>query len=243
MEVQFKTYKVIKGFYKEKKEIEIVLPEGLKMTYKDGAVGPGGCFEGHNHYIGFIRNSDYPNDIRDQIHDKNHWVNTEPFDDLTIVYIDDIKPIDELPVYTSEEMMEEFGLRDYFVVCEKLPTYDSREWNRLWMECGGDADKLAQLIIDTKLNLLDDPKVVKPGKVYEIYKIQEVQGPYDCKVFNIMIGNYFDDRPTYVIQDSSLEIVRHCEDHFSSNHKKYIKKNAHELFELLKNEVLSQIKN
>ena len=243
MEVQFKTYKVIKGFYKEKKEIEIALPEGLKMTYKDGAVGPGGCFEGHNHYIGFIRNSDYPEDIRKQIHDKNHWVNTEPFDDLTIVYIDDIKPIDELPVYTSKEMMEEFGLRDYFVVCEKLPTYNNREWNRLWMECGGDADKLAQLIIDTKLHTLNNKKVVTPGKVYEIYKIQDVQGPYDCKVFNIMVGNYFDDRPTYVIQDSSLEIVKHCEDHFSSKHKKYIKKNAHELFEQLKNEVLSQIKN
>ena len=242
MEVQFKTYKVIKGFYKEKKEIEIVLPEGLKMTYKDGAVGPSGCFEGHNHYIGFIRNSDYPDDIRDQIHNKNHWVHTELFDDLTIVYIDDIKPIDELPVYTSEEMMEEFGLRDYFVVCEKLPTYDSREWNRLWMECGGDVDKLARLIIDTELHVLKDPKVVIPGKVYEIYKIQDIQGPYDCKVFNVMIGNYFDDRPTYVIQDSSLEIVRHCEDHFSSKHKKYIKKNAHELFEQLKNEVLSQIK-
>lgn len=242
MEVQFKTYKVIKGFYKEKKEIEIVLPEGLKMTYKDGAVGPGGCFEGHNHYIGFIRNSDYPEDICDQINDKNHWVHTEPFDDLTIVYIDDIKPIDEIPVYTSEEMMEEFGLRDYFVVCEKLPTYDSREWNRLWDECGGDVNKLAQLIIDTKSNVLEDPKVVKPGKVYEIYKIQDVLGPYDCKVFNVMVGNYFNDQPTYVIQESSLEIVRHCEDHFSSNHKKYIKKNAHELFEQLKNEVLSQIK-
>lgn len=238
MEVQFKTYKVIKGFYKEKNEIEIALPEGLKMTYKDGAVGPGGCFEGHNHYIGFIRNSDYPEDIRKQIHDKNHWVNTELFDDLTMVYIDDIKPIDELPVYTSEEMMEEFGLRDYFVVCEKLPKYENLEWKRLWDDAEGDINKLAQVIIDTQLNR----KVVIPGKVYEIYKIQEVQGPYDCKAFNIMIGNYFNDKPTYVIQDSSLEIVRHCEDHFSSNHTKYIKKNAYELFEQLKNEVLSQIK-
>jgi hypothetical protein len=238
MEVQFKTYKVIKGFYNEKKEIEIVLPEGLKMTYKDGAVGPGGCFEGHNHYIGFIRNSDYPDDIRDQIYDKNHWVHTEPFDDLTIVYIDDIKPIDELPVYTSEEMMEEFGLRDYFVVCEKLPKYENLEWKKLWDDAEGDVNKLAQVILDTQLNR----KVVIPGKVYEIYKIQDIQGPYDCKAFNIMVGNYFDDRPTYVIQDSSLEIVNHCEDLFSSKHTKYIKKNAHELFEQLKNEVLSQIK-
>jgi hypothetical protein len=139
-------------------------------------------------------------------------------------------------------MMEEFGLRDYFVVCEKLPKYKNLEWKKLWDECEGDVNKLAQLIIDTKLNIVKNQEVVIPGKVYEIYKIQEVQGPYDCKVFNVMIGNYFDDRSTYVIQDSSLEIVRHCEDHFSSEHKKYIKKNAHELFELLKNEVLSQIK-
>lgn len=194
MALIFNTYKVLKGFYSEKKEIEIVLPEGIKLVYLDGAIGSHGCYIGHNHYIGFIRNKDYPKNIRKQIDDKNRWVYTKPFDDLTLIYMDDIKPIDNLPVYSSKEMMEEFSLRDYFIICEKKPIINEEVYDRLFNKCNGDINEIVQLICDIKTNNIEgNIELFTPGKVYAIYKIQDIFGPYDCKVFEVCVGNYFND--------------------------------------------------
>ena len=76
-------YTVIKGFYNEKKPVDIYLPNNLKLVYKDGSIGDC-CHTGHNHYMAFMK---YDENHRKQIDDANRDVNTYQFGDLLFIVI------------------------------------------------------------------------------------------------------------------------------------------------------------
>lgn len=112
-------YTVIKGFYKSKSKINIYLPKTLHLVYKDGDID-NTCHTGHNHYIGFVK---YNEELFEELQNKNRDVHVYKFDNLILITIDDIFDEDNmLPIYTSQEMMSEFNLDNYFIVYKK-PIY------------------------------------------------------------------------------------------------------------------------
>lgn len=107
-----KTYKVLRGYYKEVCEETLILPEDLKLLYLDGDIGSS-LTEGHNHYLGCIRKSDNDTDLETTIEEIY-----EVYDlgDLLLFVIDNIKFISDSPeFYTPEEFNSEFEIDKYFV--------------------------------------------------------------------------------------------------------------------------------
>jgi len=158
-------YTVIKGFYNEKKPIDIYLPNNLKLVYKDGSIGDC-CHTGHNHYMGFTR---YNENLRKEVDDANKWVNTYRFGDLLLFKIDDILDDNNvLPVYDYKEMMEEFKLNNYFIICKKSALYKTK------------------ITYETVISDAWSEKV-QEEHIYQIIRIKELQGPYHGLGFLIMI--------------------------------------------------------
>lgn len=233
MRSDFNTYRAIKGFYNETNEIVINLPKGLKLTYRDGDYG-NFCHVDHNHYIGFIKLSDYNYDIRKEISDVNSWVNTYDFgDELLLITIYNIQPIDKLPLYNShQEMMEKFELDKYYIIQSKKDKFDEDKFEKI---------KNSQpLILDWTSEKLAD--YIVPGEVFEISKIISIEGPFAVTLFSISTGNYFNNNPMYsMMVQQGLELSHIINDYAGINNRR-VSKNEFELFEKMKNKVLEQIK-
>jgi hypothetical protein len=226
-----KTYKILQGGYNQIYETEIHLPEDLKFIYRDGDCG-NVCHIGHNHYLGMMK---YDKDIRKEIVNLNGvGVTTYEFgDELMIILLRDIKPIDELPLYNSyKEFMDEFELDKYYIIQSKKDMFDEEKFKELYNR--------KPTILDW-VNVDIGDFLIK-GKQFEISKIISVEGPYAVTVFSIMNGNYFDDRPTYsMMLHGGIELT-HIINDLTNNSVVTVKKHQEDLFEEMKNNVLKQIK-
>jgi hypothetical protein len=169
-----KTYKVLKGYYNSKIEIKIKLPEKIKLIYKEGEIGTS-CYIGHNHYIGFIKKSDCDSDIITKLKDNSSEIEIYDFLDLIIIVIKNISPIDTLPVYSSEEIMKEFKLDEYYVLYSypDSPSIPFEDFLKKAEELKYDKEELNHYI--------------NSGKCYCVYKIKSIEGPYNINVFRILI--------------------------------------------------------
>lgn len=225
-----KTYKILQGGYNQIYETEIHLPEDLKFIYRDGDCGSV-CHIGHNHYLGMIK---YDKDIRKEIVNLNGiGVTTYEFgDELMIILLNDIKPIDELPLYDSyKEFMNEFELDKYYIIQSKNDTLDEEKFKELYNR--------KPTLYDWEITDMDN--CLLKGKPFKISKIIYVEGPYAVTIFSIMNGNYFDDRPTYsMMLHCGIEITNIIQD-LTHNSNIKITKDAVDLFEEMKNNVLKQI--
>lgn len=241
--MEFKEYKVIKGYYKEKKEKSLFLPEGIHLVYKDGSIGSSGCYTGHNHYLGFIRKSDYDCDIRDLIDKNNDIVDTGTFgDELIYIIISDICPIDELPIYSSDELMKEFELDRYYYITETKRKLNEDKYRELLDKVlGPDRDT----VIGNSKSLMSGLDDCFEDSVFcEIAKIVNIEGPCDVTLFDIVNRSTFgDNRPVYSILLMGHQEISKMDPEYHSMFRDsycYLKKDAVELFNEAKENVLKQ---
>lgn len=230
--MKIKEYKALRGHYNGKDEITITIPENVKFTYNDGDIG-NMCHKGHNHYISFIRLSDYDYDIREELTNLNRWLHIYEFgNELILLTLDDILFIDDVPLYNSyQEMMDEFELDEYYIIQSKKDKIDE--------------DKFAELhnrqpsLLDWSETYMNNCMI--KGKIFKISKIITIRGPYSVKMFSVTNGNYFDDRPTYsMMLHDGVEITNIIQD-LTHNTNITITKDAVDLFNEMKNNVLKQI--
>ena len=174
-----KTYKVLRGYYKEVCEETLILPEDLKLLYLDGDIGSG-LTEGHNHYLGCIRRSDNDTDLETTIEEIY-----EGYDlgDLLLFVIDNIRFISDSPeFYTPEEFNSEFEIDKYFIEVAEMGNF------------GKDKDGNIQISEEYWVD----------GKTCYISKINKILGP--CSVEISTVINYSDLFKTE-IYDISLSTV------------------------------------
>lgn len=236
--VNFKTYKVVRGHYNGCDDIEIKLPEGVRLVFKDGASGPVSRLRmGYNHYMAFMRKSDWPAEIATEIARKNHWMDVDDFDDLILLSIDNIKPVDPLPIYTSQEMMIEFGLSNYYIVVNQKKRFDEEKFNA---------------IKDTVSGVLDEENVMRiqkeceecfvPGKLSQIININNIDGPYSVTAFRVVNYDIAQDKPCFFMgleRDMSLRSI--ISDGGSSYEDRKVVKDAETLFFEAEEKVLESI--
>lgn len=170
------TYRVRKGRYDEINEIELKLPDKIKMLYNDGEIGHF-CYTGFNHYMGFLKKLDYSQNynqnIIESIYNNNSFdVEVLDFNDLYIFLIDNISPIDSLPVYSSEEIMNEFKLNDYYISYRH--TNEIKDVNGLW-----------ELFKNSQTKPEDIDKFIIEGKFYCSRRIKSIKGPYNISVAEV----------------------------------------------------------
>lgn len=230
--MKIKEYKALRAHYNGKDEITITLPENVKFTYNNGDIG-NMCHNGHNHYISFIRLSDYDFDIRQELTDLNQWLYTYKFgNDLLLLKIDNILFIDEVPLYNSyKEMMDEFELYKYYIIQSKKDMFDEEKFKELY-------NIIPSLLDWSETNM--NSCLIK-GKIFQISKIIAIRGPYSVKMFSIANGNYFDDRHTYSMMLHDGIDITHIIQDLTNNSIVTVKKHQEELFEEMKNNVLKQI--
>lgn len=230
--MKMKEYKALRGHYNGKDEITITLPENVKFTYNDGDIGDV-CHNGHNHYISFIRLSDYNFDIRKELTNLNRWLHIYKFgNDLILLKLVDILFIDDVPLYSSyQEMMDEFELDKYYIIQSKKDMLDEEKFIELY-------NRQPSLLdwSETDMN-----NCLIKGKIFQISKIIAIRGPYSVKMFSIANGNYFDDRPTYSMMLHDGIDITHIIQDLTNNSVVTVKKHQEDLFEEMKNNVLKQI--
>lgn len=221
----FKTYRLKKRFYNSTDEIEVTIPENVKFVYDDGAVGIA-LYTGHNHYLGFIRKSDYDYDIIDYLYKINiSYIDFYEFgDELVAIIINNILPIDNLPTYTYQEMTKEFELDKYYVYYKFFNDFDDTH---------GD---FFDVIKNPDINVNE---LIIPGKYFKALKIKTVKGPYSVTVFEI----YSDVKDNAFYMDLRRFVYIDTIASDSSTKFKIMVTKDPSIFEELKNEVLSQIDN
>lgn len=175
-----KTYKVLRGYYKDVCEETLILPEDLKLLYLEGDIGSG-LTEGHNHYLGCIRKSDNDTDLEttiEEIGDLSFYVG-----DLLLFVIDNIKFISDSPeFYTPEEFNSEFEIDKYFIEVAEMGNF------------GKDKDGNIQTSEESWVD----------GKTCHISKINKILGPYSIEISTVI--NYSDLYKTE-IYDISLSTI------------------------------------
>lgn len=229
--MKLRTYKVLRGYYDEVKEKELHVPENGLFLCKDGSCGH--CVHtGHNHYIMILPKEYYTNDDIDTIMDAdtNALIGHDEFGDFHILTFDDIKFIDEYPEITATQAMTVFGLDKYYVVWKKRDF-----WN----------DEVLEDILSGKISINERAAQMTKGEVYRVGKVLDFAGPYDITLFNVYIGNYFDDQPTYgmtVSQKMEINNIAPSSYNLTSSGKDkiYVTKDP-TLFNELKEKVLHQI--
>ena len=222
--INFKTYRLKKRFYNSTDEIKVTIPENVKFVYDDGAVGVT-LYTGHNHYLGFIRKSDYDYDILDYLDEINTFIDFYEFgDELIARVIDTILPIDDLPIYTYQEMTKEFELDKYYVYYRFFNDFDEKYGDFLEVIKNPDID-INELII--------------PGKYFKAIKIKTIEGPYSVTTFEI----YSDVKDNTFCMDLKRFVYIDALTNDASTKFKIIVTKDPSIFEELKNEVLSQIDN
>lgn len=216
-------YTVIKGFYNEKKPVDIYLPSNLKLVYKDGSIGEC-CHTGHNHYMGFTR---YNEDLRKEVDDANKYVHTYRFADLLLFKIDDILDDNNvLPVYDYKEMMEEFKLHNYFIIYKKPTLYKTN------------------INYENVINDVWSEKV-QEEHIYQIIRIKELQGPYRGLGFLIMIESDFPPESTeelYMMKEHKISNLTDLFYELSFRHIKIeVKRDAWKEYFELEQKVISRL--
>ena len=233
----FITYKVLRGHYNGCDEVEISLPEGIRLAFRDGDVGPG-LHRGHNHYIGFMRKSDWPENIKELILQRNKWLDVFDFDDLLFIKITDIKEIDPLPVYTSEEMMAEFELKDYYIVVHMPNRFDRERFERIKDSVSENPSEEEILRIEKECR-----ECIVHGRFCEIMKIVNIEGPYSVTGFHVINHSIVSDKPYYLMELSSgMSLSNILGDSLTTYENRIVVKGEHGLFNSFKENVLEQIK-
>lgn len=185
---KMKTYKVLKGYYKDVKEEEITIPKNMKLLYNDGCIGYG-LHNGHNHYLGCMKLSELPKDIEGYCE----------FCDLAFFVFADIKFIDETPeFYTPEEFMNEFDLNNYYIELRTKSYFK----NAVTFEYLESQEKFEKFIDDNYVE----------GITYEICKITNIEGPYSVTLFSVSNGNKFNgDEYFNITEDTGVYIQYICD--------------------------------
>ena len=178
-----KTYKVLRGYYRDVCEETLVLPEDLKLLYLDGDIGSG-LTEGHNHYLGCIRKSSNDTDPEIAIEEVNEGsLSFYDLGDLLLIVIDNIKFISDSPeFYTLEEFNSEFEIDNYFIEVSEMGNFRK----------------------DKDGNIQTSEEFWVKGKTCHISKINKILGP--CSVEISTVINYSDLYKTE-IYDISLSTV------------------------------------
>ena len=231
--MEFVKYKAVRGYYSGKEEITVTVPKGIKFLFKDESIAPGGTHIGHNNYMFFIKNTNMTEDEREDMLDKSDWLCSYKLGDVYVFTIDNVKFIDEIPVYESYTIpMAEFGLNDMYILHRTKDIWPS---------------KTIDEIIDGKLSMVEIGKKIIPGNIFAVSKILAIEGPYNITTFDVTCGTYFDDRELYsmnVVNNVEMNQITENDDWMFSN-KRYrliATKDATE-FERIKNKVLEQITN
>lgn len=228
--MEFVNYKAIRGYYGGKEEIEVIVPESTKFLCKVSSIGHG-LTDGHNHYMFFVKDSDITETEFEAMLDSAYYMSNYKLGDIHVFVIDNIKFVDEVPLYESYTIpMEEFGLNDMYIVHKTLDT---------WPKATIDE------IINGTINMTEANKAMIPGRVFSVSKILAIEGPYDITTFDVNAGTYLDERELYSMAlTNRVEIDQITEPYDALfNNKKYrlvATKDATE-FERIKNKVLKQI--
>ena len=235
--MEFISYKIMQGQYNGPKETEIKLPKDLKLIYNEGIIG-NGCYDTHNHFIGFINQDIYKDiNIEDEIYENNegwHNIFTFQFGGLIGIVLTDIKFMSNHPEFysSSDEIINEFDLNNHYIIHYTDDVYDKEKLDKLFKN---------EIVINNVEEL-----IVKKGEPYKISKIQSINGPYSVNLFTITTKNY--NHPS--VKTLSIELETDCDiqrtvEPFSLSkdiqEKIVIMKNANDLFEEMKNKVLNNI--
>lgn len=228
--MEFVNYKAIRGYYGGKEEVNITVPKGIKFLYKDNSIGHGRN-DGHNHYMFFVKDSDITENEFETMLDKAYYMSNYKLGDIHVFVIDNIKFIDEVPLYESYTIaMEEFGLNDMYIIQKTLDT---------WPKATIDE------IINGTITMTEVNKTMIPGRVFSVSKILVIEGPYDITTFDVNMGTYLDERELYSMALTNNVEIDQITEPFDAlfNNGKYrliATKDATE-FERIKNKVLEQI--
>lgn len=228
--MEFVNYKAIRGFYGGKEEIEVSVPKSTKFLCKDGSIGHGRN-DGHNHYMFFVKDSDITEEEFENMLDKAYYMSNYKLGDIHVFVIDNIKFVDEVPVYESYTIpMEEFGLNDMYIIQKTLDTWPKTTIDE---------------IINGTITMTEVNKTMIPGRVFSVSKILVIEGPYDISTFDVNVGTYLDERELYSMALTNNVEIDQITEPFDAlfNNKKYrlvATKDATE-FERIKNKVLEQI--
>lgn len=228
--MEFVKYKAIRGYYGGKEEIEVIVPKSTKLLCKASSIGHG-LNKGHNHYMFFVNDSDITENEFENMLDSAYYMSNYKLGDIHVFVIDNIKFVDEVPLYESYTIpMAEFGLNDMYIVHKTLDT-----WPKTTMD----------EIINGTVTMTEVREAMIPGRVFSVSKIIAIEGPYDIVTFDVNAGTYLDERELYSMAlTNNVEIDQITEPYDALfNSKKYrlvATKDATE-FERIKNKVLEQI--
>lgn len=235
--MEFVSYKITQGQYGGPIETEINLPKDLKLIYEDSIIGSG-LHNNHNHFIGFINQDDYKDiNIEDELYDNNegwHNILTFQFGNLIGIILNDIKFVSNHPEFysSSDEIINEFDLNNHYIIHYTDDEYDKEKLDKFFKK---------EIIISNVEEL-----IVKKGEPYKISKIQSFNGPYSVDLFTITTKNHINPS----VKTLSIELETNCNiqqkvESFSMSkdvqEKIVIMKNVNDLFESMKNEVLTNI--
>ena len=228
--MEFVKYKAIRGYYGGKEEIEVTVPESTKFLCKNGSIGHG-LTDGHNHYMFFVKNSDITEEEFENMLDMAYYMSNYKLGDIHVFVIDNIKFVDEVPLYESYTIpMDELGLNDMYILQKTLDT-----WPKTTMD----------EVINGTITMTEVREAMIPGRVFSVSKILAIEGPYDIATFDVNAGTYLDERELYSMAVSNRVEIDQITEPFDAlfNNKKYrliATKDATE-FERIKNKVLEQI--
>jgi hypothetical protein len=228
--MEFVKYKAIRGYYGGKEEIEITVPKSTKFLCRVDSIGHG-LTDGHNHYMFFVKNSDITETEFDTMLDDAYYMSNYKLGDIHVFVIDNIKFVDEVPLYESYTIpMAEFGLNDMYIIHKTLDTWPKTTIDE---------------IINGTVTMTEVNKAMIPGRVFSVSKILAIEGPYDITTFDVNLGTYFDERELYSMAVTNRVEIDQITEPFDAlfNNKMYrlvATKDATE-FERIKNKVLEQI--
>lgn len=143
-----KEYKVSRGYYGGIEDTTIEVPDNMRFICRNGDVGHGIHNGGYNHYLGIVK-SDEPN-----------------FGEYYIDLFNDIKPYDELPLISSDEITD---------ILSKYYIYETRE---------GDGKLVFE---DSKVRIVK----TSPDKLIYAHKILRVEGPFAVTMCTVTLGSIF----------------------------------------------------
>lgn len=229
--MEFVTYKAIRGFYGGKEEVNITVPKGVKFLFKDESIGPGGLTIGHNNYMFFVKNTNMTEEEREELLDNSNWLCSFKLGDVYVFTIDNVKFIDEIPVYENYLIpMYEFDFNNMYILHKTPDTWPK---------------EIIEKIYNGTVTLEEVKTTSVPGKVFTVSKILAIMGPNDIVTFDVSCGTYLDDREVYgmnVVPYVTIEQIAESENYeFSEKMYKLIATKDNTEFERIKNKVLEQI--
>lgn len=222
-------YKIIKGWYNTITEEEISAPKDEKFLYRKGDIGDT-CHTTHNHYMMILPENQYSKEDIDLIVREDNFLRYEKFCDLHILIWTDIRFISDYPVFDDyKEAMDKYNLNDYYIVHRKKDRFE---------------DNIYDKIRSGDFTIEDIECMIIPGKVYRVGRVLKLEGPFALSTFDVTNGNYFDDRPTYMMQIlEGMRLSDRCPQDFSYGEEIITVTKDPTEFNRIKNEVLSQIDN